>query len=63
MSQFLLRGYLQCILLYSVMATLRIYFSDIRGYHQGFPELSACSLLLHPDFIALVKTHLASDPL
>ena len=60
MSQFLSRGHLRCVLLCFVMATLSIYFSNIHGYHQGFAELSASTLLLCPDFIALVETHLVS---
>ena len=60
MSQFLSRGHLRCVLLCSVMATLSVYFSNIRGYHQGFTELSASALLLRPNFIALVETHLVS---
>ena len=46
-----------------VMGTLSVYYSNIRGYLQGFPELCATSQSLHPDFIALVETHLADDSL
>ena len=45
------------------MAALNVYFSNIRGYHQGFPELSASSLSLCPDIVVLVETHLAGEPL
>ena len=41
MSLFLFRGHLQCVLLCFVMAALNVYFFNIRGYHQGFPELLA----------------------
>ena len=40
------------------MVMLSVVFS---GYHQGFPELSACSLSMRPDFITLVETHLAGE--
>jgi len=45
------------------MAALNVYFSNIRGYHQGFPELSASLLSLRPDVIGLVEMHLAGEPL
>ena len=45
------------------MAALNVYFSNVRGYHQGLTELCASLLLLCPDVIALVETHLAGTPL
>ena len=64
MSQVLFRGCLQSILIVSfVMATLSVYYSNVCGYLQGFPELCAAALSLRPDFIALVETHLADESL
>ena len=63
MNQFLVRGHLQCVLLFGVMATLGVLFSNIRGYHQGLPELSVCLMSVRPDFVALVETHLAGESL
>jgi len=64
MSQVLFRGRLRSILIVSfVMATLSVYYSNVRGYLQGFPELCAAALSLRPDFIALVETHLADESL
>ena len=64
MSQVLFRGCLQSILIVSfVMATLSVYYSNVCGYLQGFPELCAAALSLRPDFIALVETHPADESL
>ena len=59
---FSFRGHLQCVLLCCMMSALNVYFSNVRGYHQSFPELCASSLSLCPDIIALIETHLNSEP-
>ena len=63
MSQFLVKEHLQCTLFCCIMAILRVIFSNIRGYHQRLPELSACSLLMLSDFIAFFQLHIAGKPL
>ena len=61
MSPFLFRGHLQCVLLCSVMAALNIYFSNVRGYHQGFPELSASSLFYAQILLCLLRPILLAN--
>ena len=55
MSQILSRGHLQGIF-WIVIAALSVYYSNVQGYHQAFPELSATVLRLHPDIIAFAET-------
>ena len=60
MSQFLVRGHLQCVLLCGMMATLAVLFSNIRGYHQGLSELSVCLMSTRPDFVADSRSFLGT---
>ena len=46
-----------------IMVILTVYYSNISGYHQGYPKLCTTVQSLHPDFIALVETPLSRDSL